>query len=124
VEATEWLTLSAVAAFDDEAALGGVAALAKPVRSDRFVGGVEAEIGFAWGAVSLPVSLRLFDRTWVYSAPRFHNWADEFSFGLPVGLSAGLLPRFDLRVEGQISWAELVYYNRRIHYGAAAVYHW
>jgi hypothetical protein len=124
LEAEPWLTLSTLAAFDDEAALGGVTVLAKPLRADRFVAGVEVEAGFAWGAVALPASVRLFDRTWLYTAPRFHNWADEISFGVPFGLSAGLLQSFDLRLEGQISWAELVYYNRRIHFGGAAVYHW
>jgi hypothetical protein len=50
---TRWLLLSAVGAFDDKSALGGGAALARFLTTDRFVAGTSVELGFAWAGVSL-----------------------------------------------------------------------
>lgn len=122
--AARWLNLSAVGAFDAHAAAGGVSALARYVTTDRFVAGVGVEGGFAWGAASLSAAGRLFDRTWLYTAPRFGNWGDVPSVGIPAGLSARIVGGFQLRVEGQVSWADFKYYNRRIHLAAAGVYEW
>jgi hypothetical protein len=70
------------------------------------------------------MSVRLFDETWLYTSPRLQTWTDELGVGLPFGLSAGLLSGLSLRAEAQVSWADFVYYNRRVHLGAAAVYTW
>lgn len=79
----DWLDLSAVVAFDDEAALGGGAAQARYVRTDRFAGAVELELGWAWGALALPVAVRLFDETWVYASPRLGTYGDEITPASP-----------------------------------------
>src|SRR5262245_56971779 len=53
------VSLSAIGAFDVDAfALGG-ALRVDFLRADRAVAGVEAELGYAWAALSLPFALRL-----------------------------------------------------------------
>lgn len=119
-----WLNLSVVGAFDNDGGAGGLGALARYVTTDRFVAGVGAEAGFAWAGASLSGAGRLFDRTWVYAAPRVYNWGDSATVGIPAGVSARIVDGFVLRAEGQVSWADLKYYNRRTHLGAALVYTW
>jgi hypothetical protein len=122
--ATRWLSLSAVGGFDAHSALGGGAALARFVTTDRFVAGASVEAGFAWGATSLSGAARLFDDTWVYAAPRVFNWGKFVAVGVPVGASVHVFDGFSLRAEVQTSWEDLKYYNRRTHVGAAAAYDW
>lgn len=125
---TRWLNLSFVGAVDSHPAAGGVAggvsALARYVTTDRFVAAAEVEAGYAWAGTSLSGAVRLFDRTWVYAAPRFYNFGDAPTVGIPAGISARIVEGFVLRAEGQVSWADLQYYNRRTHLGAALVYTW
>lgn len=121
---TRWLNLSAVGAFDNDGGAGGIGALARYLTTDRFVAGVGAEVGFAWAGASLSGAVRLFDRTWVYAAPRVYNWGDAPTVGIPAGVSARIVDGFVLRAEGQVSWADLKYYNRRTHLGGALVYTW
>ena len=118
----EWLELGAVAAFDDEAALGGAFAQARYVRTDRFAGAVEVELGWAWGALALPVAVRLFDETWLYTSPRLGNLGDEVTPGLPLGLSVRVWDGLMVRAEGQVSWAAFRWYNRRVHLGLGVAY--
>jgi hypothetical protein len=89
---------------------------------DRLAGGVEAELGYAWAAVSLPVSVRLFDQSFLYSAPRLGTWSDGAIFGVPLGVSVRVYDGFILRAEAQLSWQGFKYYNRRTHLGGAVVY--
>jgi hypothetical protein len=119
-----WLSLSALGAFDTHTALGGGAALARFVTTDRVVAGVGAELGYAWAGASLSGAVRLFDDTWLYASPRVANWGILVGAGIPVGLSARVYRGFVLRAEGQASWEALKYYNRRFHFGAAAAYEW
>ena len=82
--------LTGLVAFDDEAlALGGAVSL-RYARSDRFAGGGELEVGYAWAALSAPLSLRLFDQTHVYVAPRLGTWGVEPIFGVPGGAARAL----------------------------------
>lgn len=118
----DWLELSGVMAFDDEAALGGGAAQARYVRTDRFAGSVELELGWAWGAVALPVAVRLFDETWIYASPRLGTLGDELTPGVPLGVSVHVWDGLMIRAEGQVSWAAFRYYNRRVHLGLAVAY--
>jgi len=122
--AADWLSLSFVGAFDTRSALGGAAALARVITTDRFVGGTGLELGFAWGGASLSGSVRLFDDAWLYTAPRISNWGKFLDFGLPLGVSIPLVDGFVLRVESQASWEKFAYYNRRIHVGGAVAYEW
>jgi hypothetical protein len=122
--AASWLSLSGVGAFDGRSPLGGVGALARYVTTDRFVAGVGVEGGYAWLAGSLSGSVRLFDNTWVYAAPRISNWGIFVAPAVPVGLSARIFKGFNLRAEAQLSWQDMKYYNRRVHLAGAAVYEW
>jgi hypothetical protein len=120
--ANSWLSLSAISAFDKEGALGGASALFRVVHTDRFVLGTSAEAGYAWAGASVSSAVRVLDDSWVYAAPRVANWGDVVSVGIPFGLSIHVVSGFHLRTEVQWSWAELKYYNRRVHTGIAAAY--
>ncbi|HVU02812.1 MAG TPA: hypothetical protein VHE30_13725 [Polyangiaceae bacterium] len=122
VRATRWLSLSAISAYDTNGVLGGVAALFRVVQRDRVVLGTSAEAGYAWGGLSLSGAFRFIDDSWIYVAPRAANWGDQFSLGIPFGLSVRVTGGFHLRTEAQWSWADLKYYNRRLHSGIAAAY--
>ncbi len=122
--AGSWLTLSVVGAFDTEAVAAGFAARADLVRMDRLAGGVEVELGWLWAGVSLPFAVRLFDQTWLYTAPRVGNFGDELLPSIPLGASVRIYDGFALRLEGQLSWADFSAFNRRIHLGLAGAYQW
>jgi hypothetical protein len=122
--AASWLSLTGVGAFDGHSGLGGIAALARYVTTDRFVGGIGAEGGYAWVGGSLSGAARLFDDTWVYAAPRVSNWGIYVTPAVPFGVSARIHGGFHLRAEAQFSWQELKYYNRRFHLAGAAAYEW
>lgn len=120
----EKLDLSAVTAFDTSgAALGGAAKVAF-VQGSRVSLGAEAELGYLWVAAALHASLRIFDEVRVYTAPRFGNWGSEWTPGIPVGVSVPIYGGFVLRAEGQVSWADFKYYNRRFLAAGAVVYQW
>jgi hypothetical protein len=111
--------LTAIAPFDDDAAGIGGAFRLNAVRTDRVAAGAEAELGYLWLGLSAPLSLRVFDQSHVYTAPRLFNWGRDLSFGIPVGVSARLYDGYILRAEWQRSWQDFKYYNRRDHYGVA-----
>lgn len=111
--------LTAIAPFDDDAAGFGGALRVNALRTDRLAIGNEVELGYAWFGLSLPVAVRLFDQSHVYTAPRLFNWSRDLAFGIPVGASFRLYDGFILRAEWQRSWQDFKYYNRRDHYGAA-----
>lgn len=116
--------LSAVTAFDNTGfALGGAAKVAF-VRGSRVWLGAEGELGWAWVAAALPVSLRIVGELRVYTAPRFGNWGSKWTPGIPVGVSVPIYEGFVLRAEGQVSWADFKYYNRRVLAAGAIVYQW
>lgn len=111
--------LSGIIVADDTAMAVGGAIRLTYLRADRFAGAVEGEIGYAFGAVSLPCALRLFDETWLYAAPRLGNWGLDAVFGVPAGASVRVVDGLMLRVEWQRSWQGFKYYNRRDHFGGA-----
>ena len=122
VRAASWVSFSAISAFDREGAAGGGAALFRLFHTDRLVLGTSAEAGYAWAGLSASGALRVLDDSWVYTAPRVANWGDVISVGIPMGLSIHIVEGLHLRTEVQWSWAELKYYNRRMHTGVAAAY--
>jgi hypothetical protein len=113
-----WLKLSLVTAF---ALAGGLAAMAVPFRYDRFVGGMELELGYAWAGASLPIATRIFKGVWLYSGPRLANLGDKLTPSAPLGLSLPLHGGFELRLEALMSWADFKGTNRRLHSGVAIV---
>ncbi len=116
------VALSAITAFDSDAAGVGGAFRVNAIRSDRFATGIEAELGYIWVGASIPASLRIVDQSYLYTAPRLFNWGLEPAFGIPVGASVRVVDGFILRAEWQRSWQDFKYYNRRDHFGAAAAY--
>jgi hypothetical protein len=122
LEPSRHFALSALAAFDEQAAAGGLAARWNAIRSSRFAFGPEVEAGYAWGAGALSAALRTVGQNWIYAAPRLYNIGFEWTFGAPVGVSVDCTHGFVLRGEVQVSWADFVYYNRRIHLAAGLVY--
>ena len=121
-EATRWSDLSAIMAFDADALALGGAYRVYYVDHDRFAGAVEGELGVAWAAFSLPLALRLVDQTHVYASPRIGTWGLEPIFGIPVGVSVRVYRGLMIRGEWQRSWQNLMYYNRRDHWGIAGAY--
>lgn len=116
------VALSAITAFDSDALAVGGALRVNAIYTERFSGGFEGEIGYLWGGFSIPVAVRLFDQTHVYTAPHLFNWGIDPAFGIPVGVSVRLYGGFVLRAEWQRSWQDFKYYNRREHLGIAAAY--
>lgn len=121
-EPTRWLALSGITVFDTGAAGVGGALRVNYLRTHDFVAGVEGEAGFAWLGASLPVSVRLFDQTWIYGGPRIANWGIDPVVGFTGGVSARIKGGFILRAETQASWQKFKYYNFRQHFGLAAAY--
>ena len=117
-------SIAGIGSFDDEAVLAGAALRWDALRSDRFAGGIEAEAGFLYASMSVPLALRLWQEVWLYSNPRLGNWGPELSGFVPVGLSAELYRGVFLRAEAQYSWEDFKYYNRRRHLGIAVGYRW
>jgi hypothetical protein len=119
---SELVTLSALAAFDDTAlALGGA------IRLNAFdlalvTGGVEAEAGYAWAALALPLTIRVHDRARLYTAPRLATWSLDPLFGVPLGVGLDVHERVQLLAEAQLSWQDFKSYNRRIHAASALAY--
>jgi hypothetical protein len=101
---------------------GGLAGRWNALRYDRFGGGVEAQAGWGWGALVLPVAVRLFDQTWLYASPRFGTINRYLSYGTPIGLSVRVWDGLMVRGEWQISWEDFKYYNRRQHFAAGIAY--
>jgi hypothetical protein len=116
------VSLSAIGAFDGDALAVGGAVRVNAARESRVAFGVEGELGYAWAAVSLPAALRLFDETWLYTAPRLGTWSDDPIFSVPLGLSLRIYEGFFLRGEAQVSWQDFQYFNRRAHFAGAAAY--
>ncbi len=121
-EPTRWLSLSGVTAFDTGAAGVGGAVRINYLRTPDIVLGAEGEGGFAWIGGSLPLSVRLFDQTWLYAAPRISNWGIDPIFGVTGGVSTRIYGGFILRAETQSSWQGFKAYNYRQHFGLAAAY--
>jgi hypothetical protein len=121
---TEKLDVSAISAFDTSGlALGGSARYAF-VQGSRVWLGAEAEAGYLWVAAVLHASLRIAGEFRVYTAPRFGNWGSEWTPGIPLGVSVPIYGGFVLRAEGQVSWADFKYYNRRVLVAGGLVYQW
>jgi hypothetical protein len=114
--------VAAIGAFDTDALGVGGAMRVYALRADRVALGAEVELGYAWAALSLPAALRLFDQTFVYTAPRIGNWSFDACFFIPVGASVRVYDGLFVRAEWQRSWQDFQYYNRRDHFGAALAY--
>lgn len=117
-----WLS-SVLVGFDHSALLGGWGLRANLLQS-RVNVAAEAELGFAWGAFSIPLSVTLSQRVAAYCSPRVGNWGPEVTGFLPCGVSGELWDGFVLRGEAELSWADFQYYNRRLHLGLAVVQQW
>jgi hypothetical protein len=117
-----WLS-SVLLGFDHSALLGGWA-LRGDIVQRRFTAAAEAEVGFAWAAFSLPMSFAVSESLRVYCAPRLGNWGPDLTPFLPCGVSGELWDGFVLRGEGQVSWADFQYYNRRLNFGLAVAQQW
>lgn len=119
---SESLKLSGIIALDRDAAAGGTSLAWLPVRG-LVTAGVEAELGYAWAALGLPMSLALYDDfLTVYSTPRLGTWGSTLTPSVPLGLSIDLAASIELRAEVQVSWPDFLYYNRRVQGGLALAY--
>lgn len=123
-DASRFLNLSLISAFDAHALALGAAVRVNALKYDRFAGGVELQLGHAWGALVLPMAARIHDQTWVYASPRFGTIGRELSFGAPLGVSVRVWDGLSLRGEVQTSWQDFKYYNRRIHSALGVAWQW
>jgi hypothetical protein len=117
-------SFATVLAFDASALAVGAALRLDAVSTRIFTLAVEVEGGFAWGAVSLPVAVRVWDDVGAYCSPRFGNWGSDLTPFLPCGVQAELVDGVLLRGELQLSWADFEAYNRRAHWGLAVALQW
>jgi hypothetical protein len=114
--------VSAIGAFDADAAAVGGALRYDALRTQRAAIGVEAELGYAWAALSVPLAARIFDETWVYGAPRIGTWALDPVVSMLSGVSARVYDGVIVRGEGQLSYQGLQSYNQRSHFSFGAAY--
>jgi hypothetical protein len=121
-DASPKVTVSAIGAFDSDAVAAGGALRLNLIREPWLAGGVEGELGYAWAALSTPVALRLFDESWLYTAPRLGTWSSGVIASVPLGLSVRVIGGLSLRAEAALSWQDFAYYNRRTQLAGAAAY--
>jgi hypothetical protein len=112
--------LGAVAAFDLDGAAVGATLRLHVSTHDRFALAVDTELGWGWISLSVPLGVRLFDETWLYTAPRLFNWGQRPAVAVPVGLSVRIADGFFLRAEAQAVWPDLSPYQRRWIFGLGA----
>ena len=118
------VNVSLVSAFDAHAFALGAAVRLNAVRLDRVAAGAELQLGHAWGALVLPVAVRLHDQTWLYASPRLGTIGRDPSFGVPVGVSVRLWSGLAVRGEVQPSWQAFRYYNRRVASAVGLAWQW
>lgn len=111
-------------AFDVSALAAGAALRLDTLQTRSLTLAAEVEGGFAWGAVSLPVALRVYDGFGVYCSPRIGNWGAALTPFLPCGVQGELVDGVIVRGELQLSWADFEAYNRRAHWGLALAHQW
>lgn len=116
------ITLTGVGAFDTAALALGSGVRVDVVQSSRVAAGVEAELGFLYGAASIPVSLRVLGQSRLYTSPRFGTRGLTWSIDLPVGVSIPIHGGWMVRAEYTSSWAELLWYQHRHQAGMAVAY--
>lgn len=116
------VTVSGIGAFDTSAVAVGGAVRFDYLRVNRFAAGAEIEGGFAWLGASTPLALRLFDETWLYTAPRLGTRSFAWALEVPAGLSVRVHHGWMVRAEYRISWVELEPFSRRHHAGLALAY--
>lgn len=117
-------SITTLLAFDVSALAAGAALRFDALHTRALTLSAEAEGGFAWGAVSLPVALRVWNETGIYCSPRLGNWGALLTPFLPCGVQGELAQGLMLRGELQLSWADFEAYNRRAHWGVAVAHQW
>lgn len=121
-DAGSTLSVALIGAFDTDAAAIGGALRVNLLATDRVAAGVEAELGYAWAAFSLPLAVRTVDETWLYTGPRAGTWGMNLLLSVPAGASVRVVDGFMLRTEAQVSWQDARRWNRRAHLGVAAAH--
>lgn len=119
----QW-SLSALAAVETDAAVGGAALRWDALRSKHVDVAGELELGLFWASAAVLGSLELWHGTAVYCSPRVGNWGPDVTPFIPVGLTSEIFDSMVLRAEAQLSWADFEGYNRRLHWGLALAHQW
>lgn len=119
---SENLALSGIVAFDSQAVAVGSGLAWLPLKTSRTRAGIEAELGHAWLAFGLPASFTVAERWTLYTSPRVYNSGDAISLALPFGLGVRAGAGLVVRLEGQMNWADLQSYNRRMHWALGVAY--
>ncbi len=116
------LALSGIVAFDSQAAAAGAGLAWLPIETSRVRAGIEAELGYAWLALGFPASVIVSERWTVYASPHLANSGDSLSVALPLGVGVRIGAGLRIRLEGQMNWADLQAYNRRMHWALGLAY--
>lgn len=116
------VTLTGIGAFDAAAAALGGGLRFDLWKNRRAAVAVEGELGFAWGALLLPASVRLVGDARLYTGPRLGSRGINWAVDLPIGISAPLSGSWMLRAEYSSSWVELRNYQQRHLLGMALSY--
>lgn len=114
--------LTGMGAFDVAAAALGGGLRLDVVKTRRVAASVEGELGFAWGALVVPASIRLVGSARLYTGPRLGTRGVNWAVDLPVGISMPLTGSWVVRAEYSSSWVELRNYQQRHMIGLGVAY--
>lgn len=114
--------LTGMGAFDVAAAALGGGLRLDMIKTRRFAASVEGELGFAWGALVFPASVRVAGPARLYTGPRLGSRGVNWAIDLPVGISMPLVGSWVARAEYSSSWVELMHYQHRHLLGLAVAY--
>jgi hypothetical protein len=116
------VTLTGMGAFDVAAAALGGGLRVDVWRNRRAAVAVEGELGFAWGALLLPASVRLIGDARLYTGPRLGSRGINWAVDLPIGMSVPINRSWVVRAEYSSSWVEVKSYQHRHMMGMALSY--
>ncbi len=92
------------------------------VDDDRFALALDVEAGWLWAAIAVPVAVRTFGESWVYTAPFVGLWGPHVAVGAPLGFSLHVGQGVFLRAEGGVTYPELDPTQRRFHLATGVAY--
>ena len=111
-----WFDVSLVGTFTDGFS-AGLAMRWRAIESDNFAAGLGAELGVGWAALNLPISVRVQDRVWMYTAPQYGSWGVDDTVRLPLGVDVRVADEFHVRGEAQVNYPDFDVFKRRVHMG-------
>ncbi|MGK0358000.1 MAG: hypothetical protein ACI9U2_000283 [Bradymonadia bacterium] len=111
-----WFDVSLIGTFTDGIS-AGLAMRWRAIESSHFAAGLGAEVGIGWAALNLPISVRVQDRIWMYSAPQYGSWGVDDTVRIPLGVDVRVADEFHVRGEAQLNYPDFDVFKRRVQMG-------